>query len=430
MPDFQKCSPSVSPMVVRVARVLLGTFFLLGTSACFHRSLDDSVGKMTPLSSPAFSQKLATTAQAPWTLGNRIETLVNGDAFYPPMLQAIRDAKETITFETFAYVPGYVATDFTNALALKAQSGVKVHMILDAVGSDHLGKEHLDPLRASGVEIHFYQPYLTLNTKAMNNRTHRKILITDGRTAFTGGAGFADSWRGDARDENEWRDTQFLIEGPAVTQLQRCFLENWKKVSRTPLTGPGYFPPLSRKGSLRAHFVTDSPENHAHPIAHSMLAAINGAEKSLLLEQPYFIPDRTFRDAFARAVARGVEVKIIMASEKIDSKPCRHASQNYWAMLLSAGVKLYQFEPSMMHAKLLVADSRFSIIGSGNLDDRTFFLNDEVNLHVDSASFAREQTAIFEKDLKRSREITLDTLPQFLAPWPMRFGAWIASPHL
>ena len=413
-----------------VARLLLSLLFLLGTPSCFHRSLDASAEKTTPLSSPTFSRELAATAQSPWTECNRIETLVNGDAFYPPMLRAIREAKKTITFETFAYVPGQVATDFTNALVLKAREGVKVHMILDAIGSDHLGNEHLLPLRASGVEVHFYQPNLTLNTKAMNNRTHRKILITDGKIAFTGGAGFADPWRGEARNEEEWRDTQFIIEGPAVAQLQHCFNENWSKFSGRNLEGSDYFPQLPRKGSLRAHFVSDSPENHSHPIAHSMLAVINGAEKSLLLEQSYFIPNQTFRDALTRAVMRGVKVQIIMASEKIDSKPCRHASQNYWEELLQAGIKLYQFEPSMMHAKLLVADDRISIVGSGNLDDRSFFINDEVNLHVHSPTFARQQTVIFEKDLKRCREITFENLPDFLAPWHKRFGAWLVSPHL
>jgi len=413
-----------------VARVLLGSLLLLATPSCFHRSLDLSKVGNEPLSSAAFSRTLALTAQSPWTTGNRIKTLVNGEAFYPPMLAAIRSAKRSITFETFAYVPGHVATDFTNALVSSARKGVKVHLILDAIGSADLGKEHLDPMRASGIEVHFYQPYLTLNTKAMNNRTHRKILITDGKAAFTGGAGFADSWRGNARNENEWRDTQFQVEGPAVAQLQRCFVENWQKLSGTKIAGPEYFPTLTHRGPYRAHFVSDSPENHGHPIAHSMLAVIRGAEKSLLLQQSYFIPDRHFRKALAEARARGVTVKIIMASDKIDSKPCRHASQNHWRELLEAGVQLYQFEPSMMHAKLLVADARMTIVGSGNLDDRTFFINDEVNLHVDSADFARLQIEIFVDDLKRSREITLENLPDILAPWHQRFGAWLISQHL
>lgn len=413
-----------------VARIALSATLILGVPSCFHRSLDSSVGKDISISNPGFSDSIAKTAQTPWTEGNKIETLVNGDAFYPEMLQAIQDAKHSITFETFAYVPGQVATDFTNALVLKAQEGVQIHVILDAIGSADLGTSHLKPMRYHGIEVYFYQPYLTLNTKAMNNRTHRKILITDGRVAFTGGAGFANSWLGNARDESEWRDTQYRIEGPAVAQLQQCFNENWKKLNGKALNGPLYFPTHSSKGPFRAHFVTDSPENHRHPIAHSMLAVINAAEKSLVMEQSYFVPNRIFREALVRAAKRGVRIHIIVPSEKIDSKPTRHASQNHWAKLLRAGIRLYQFDPTMMHAKLLVADDRFTITGSANLDDRSFFINDEVNLHVDSSSFAREQTAVFQRDLERCREITLANLTSLLAPWHQRLGARLISPHL
>ena len=188
------------------------------------------------------------------------------------MLQAIHSAEKSITFETFAYVPGTIANDFTVALCERAKAGVQVHLIIDAIGSAKLGKSHLNPMRACGVQVHLYHPISSLK---WNRRTHRKILITDGKTAFTGGAGFADSWKGDARNAHEWRDTMYQIQGPAVAQLQTTFNENWNRLTGEKLSGPSYFPPLKSSGPLKASFIPDSPSDQRNPIAHGVLHAIN-----------------------------------------------------------------------------------------------------------------------------------------------------------
>lgn len=406
---------------------ILGLLPLLLFSSCAHRTVDASVGTASSILAPSFPGSLARAAKQPWTSGNQITTLANGDRFYPPMLKAIREARKTITFETFAYIPGTVANDFTVALCERAKSGVKVHLILDAIGSAKLNKNHLNPMRACGIEVHLYHP---LSSLRFNRRTHRKILITDGKLAFTGGAGFADSWKGNARNAREWRDTMYQIKGPAVAQLQKTFNENWHRLTSTRLTGPAYFPSLKRQGSLTAAFIPDSASDHRNPIAHSILHAINSAERSLLLEQSYFVPNPAFRKALLAATGRGVHISLLLPGPLIDSKPTRHASQNHWSRYLEAGIKMYQFEGSMLHGKLLVADENLTIIGSGNLDDRSFFLNDEVNLHVLSKSFAREQTQMFFRDLKRSRRITTENLNEVLAPLLKRILAEIIAPQL
>lgn len=406
---------------------LLGLLAAVAVSSCANRSVDSSVGKTIPISSPEFSDSLAKSAKQPWTSGNRITTFENGDAFYPPMLRAIREAKNTITFEAFAYVPGTVANDFTVALCERAKGGVKVHLILDAIGSAKLGKSHLKPMRACGVQVHLYHPISSLR---LNRRTHRKILITDGNLAFTGGAGFADSWKGDACNGQQWRDTMYQIQGPAVAQLQTTFNENWNRLTSESLTGPTYFPSLKKKGTLQAAFVPDSPSDDRNPIAHSVLHAINSTQRALLLEQSYFVPNATFRKALIRAAARGVNITLIVPGPLIDSAPTRHASQNHWGDYLDAGIGLHQFEGSMLHGKLLIADQKLTIIGSGNLDARSFFLNDEVNLHVLSERFARKQTEMFLRDLKRSRRITKGNLKEVLAPLPKRILAEAIAPQL
>ena len=282
-------------------------------------------------------------------------------------------------------------------------------------------------MRACGVQVHLYHPISSLK---WNRRTHRKILITDGKTAFTGGAGFADSWKGDARNAHEWRDTMYQIQGPAVAQLQTTFNENWNRLTGEKLSGPSYFPPLKSSGPLKASFIPDSPSDQRNPIAHGVLHAINSAQKSLILEQSYFVPNKTFRNALIAAANRGVQITILVPGPIIDSKPTRHASQNHWASYLNAGITLYQFEGAMLHGKLLIADEKLTIIGSGNLDDRSFFLNDEVNLHVLSQSFAREQSQMFYRDLERSRKITKENLGSILASPVKRFAAEIIAPQL
>lgn len=346
------------------------------------------------------------------------------------MLAAVKSARKSITFETFAFVDAPVTRRFSRALAEKAKAGIPVKMILDDVGSAKAGEGNVRLMREAGVELHFFHPINILRPQISNNRTHRKILVVDGKLAYTGGAGFAFAWSGDAHNEKHWRDTQYEIKGPAVSSFQKAFRENWFELTGENLKGTSYFPRLKPAGSMPVQVVHDSPWDKEHPIAHSVLAAINGSRKSLLLQQSYFVPNREFREALLKAASRGVKIEVMVPNHLVDSKPTRYASQNHWAGLLKGGIRIFQYETTMMHSKLLVADDRISIVGSGNLDDRSFFINDEINLHVDSKSFAREQTRMFRKDLSKCREITSLTLSKVLEPGYKRFFARFIESHL
>lgn len=407
----------------RVVSPALLLLCLLGTPSCFSTAVDSSVGLGIPVLSNRFPEELGKINSRPWIAGNEVRTLPNGDSFFPPMLEAVKKARRSITFETFAFVDAPITRDFAAALAAKAREGVAVHMILDKVGSRQAGKANVELLREAGVDLRFFHPINFLFPRLSNNRTHRKILVIDGGLAYTGGAGFALAWSGNAHSPKHWRDTQYELRGPAVTLMQESFSENWHELTGSQLQGSSYFPPLSPAGPYPVQVLSDGPFAEDQGIALSFLAAINGARKSLVMEQSYFVPNSDFRKALIRASARGVNIEILVPNHLVDSKPTRYASQNHWAGLLRSGIRIYQYEPTMMHCKLLVADGRFSIVGSANLDDRSFFINDEINLHVDSPEFAREQTAMFRRDLKSAREVTLENLPKILAPGYKRFFA-------
>lgn len=390
-------------------------------TSCFCTRLDVSSGKEVPVGSPAFQKEISEATRSPWVSKNAIRTLPNGDAFFPPMLEAVQGARKSITFETFAFVDAPVTRQFSRALAERAQSGVEVKVILDGVGSSNVGKANLYFMREAGVKIELYHPVNILRLRKTNNRTHRKILVVDGKVAYTGGAGFAFAWSGNADSEKHWRDTQYEIKGPAVRGFQDAFRGNWYGLTGKRIEGPSYFPKLGAAGRTDVQVVFDDPWNTENPVAQGYISAINGARKRLLLQQSYFIPNKRFRALFLAAAARGVKVEVIVPNHLIDSKPTRYASQNHWAELLRGGIRIYQYETTMMHGKLLVADGQFSIVGSANLDDRSFFINDEINLHVDSREFAREQTDMFRRDLKVCREITLVNLQSVLEPGYKRF---------
>jgi len=378
--------------------------------------VDSQIGLRTHDGAPSFAKSLAQVCQSPWLSGNHIRTLPNGDAFFPPMIQAIKEAKKTITFETFAFVDAPITREVTKALAAKASEGVAVHLILDQVGSRKAGEYNINWLTNAGVKFYYFNPLNLFAPKKSNNRTHRKILVIDGQVAFTGGAGFAHAWSGNAQSAAHWRDTQYEIKGPAVAEIQKSFAENWFELSGQKLGGPSYFPHLEPAGNDKIQVVSDGPNNKNHPIAHAYLAAINGARHSLMMEQSYFIPTTPFRNALIRAAKRGVRISILVPSEQIDSKPTRWASQNHWQTLLKQGIKIFEYQPTMMHAKLMVVDEKLSVIGSSNFDERSFFINDEINLHVDSTFFAQQQLQIIQEDLAKSREVTLANLPERLAP--------------
>ena len=357
---------------------------------------------------PQFARTMGVLLGPPLLEGNRIETLLNGDEIFPAMLAAIRGARRTITFETYIYWSGRVGKEFADALSERARAGVKVHVLLDWVGSQKIDEEMLDGMRAAGVEIKHYHALHWYTIDRLNNRTHRKILVADGRVAFTGGVGIADEWSGHAEDPKHWRDTHYRVEGPAVAHMQAAFNDNWVKVSGSVLDGDAYFPRLEPVGTHRAQMFKSSPDGGSESMHLMYLLSVASAAKTIDLAMAYFVPDELALRAIEDALARGVRVRIIMPGHNTDAKPVRRASRALWGGILRAGAEIYEYQPTMYHCKVLVVDGLWTSVGSTNFDNRSFRLNDEANLNVLDAAFAARQLADFEADLERARRITYE----------------------
>lgn len=368
---------------------------------------------------------------APFIGGNRVVTLNNGDQIFPAMLKAIRAAKRTITFETYVFEEGEVPRRFAEALAERARAGVKVHALLDAHGASKSRVYHR-MLRAAGVELELYTPALySLNLWRYNNRTHRKLLVVDGKVGFIGGVGIGDEWAGNADSPNHWHDLHYQVEGPVVAELQGAFIDNWLKSHRKLLHGPDYFPPLPPAGNLQGSVFYSSPQHGSRNVEIMLHLAISSAQHSLLIENSYFVPDPDLIESLAAAAHRGVRVQIILPNEYIDSTTVRRASHARWQRLLEAGVEIYEYQPTMTHTKLLIADGLFVSVGSANLDFRSLRINAEANLNILDRAFAAEQTRIFEADLRNSVRITGREHQQQLAgEAPMRLLETPITPQL
>jgi cardiolipin synthase len=340
--------------------------------------------------------------------GNRVETLINGDRIFPAMLAAIRSARRTICFETYIYWSGNVGREFAEALSERARAGVKVHVLIDWVGSQKMDKALLDGMAAAGVQIHKYHPLKWYTLDRVNNRTHRKFLVVDGVVGFTGGVGIADEWSGDAQDPQHWRDTHYRVEGPVVAQMQAAFADNWMKVSGDVLHGDAYFARAENRGPHLAQVFKSSIEGGAESTHLMYLLSIAAATESIDLAMAYFVPDEIALEALQAALKRGVKMRIIMPGHHTDSTIVRKASRALWGPILRAGAELYEYQPTMYHCKVLVVDGLWVSVGSTNFDERSFRLNDEANLNIYDREFAQRQRADFEADLKRSRRITYE----------------------
>jgi cardiolipin synthase len=340
--------------------------------------------------------------------GNKVETLLNGDQIFPAMLAAIRGAKKTITFETYIYWSGTIGKEFAHALSERARNGVKVHVLLDWVGSQKIDAALLDEMRAAGVAIEKYHPLAWYSLDRLNNRTHRKLLVTDGLIGFTGGVGIADEWSGNAQDPDHWRDTHYRVEGPAVAQMQAAFADNWTKVSGVVLHEEEYFPPIKPNGALYGQVFKSSTDGGSESMHLMYLLSIAAAKTSIDLSMAYFVPDELALDALEAALKRGVKVRIIMPGNKTDASLVRRASRSTWGRILEAGAEMYEYQPTMYHCKVLVVDGLWTSVGSTNFDSRSFRLNDEANLNIYDRQFAQRQIADFEADRKKSRRITYE----------------------
>ncbi len=348
--------------------------------------------------------------------GNEVVTLRNGDEIFPAMLKAIRGAKRSVDFETYIYWKGKVGREFAEALADRARSGVAVHVILDWQGTQKMDATSQQLMKAAGVELAeynplaWYKPNFWTSPSHINNRTHRKLLIVDGKVGFTGGVGIADEWDGHAQDAQHWRDNHYRVEGPVVAELQSAFLDNWLRTNGSVLHGNDYFPPLTSQGPYKAQTFKSSPKGGSESARLMYLMSISSATRSVRLANAYFLPDKLAIDTFVEAAHRGVKIEIIVPGSHIDQKAVRKASHNKWPQLLEAGVHIYEYQPTMYHCKYMIIDDIWVSVGSSNFDARSFRLNAEANLNVLNPTFAAAQTRVFEQDKANSKEITLESL--------------------
>ena len=374
-----------------------------------EKKVETEIEHLYPVEDPQFLRSMGLLMGPSILEGNKATELINGDRIFPAMLQAIRAAKKTVLFETFIYWSGDIGNEMAGALAERARAGLKVHVLLDWVGSSRGEDAIVDRMKSAGVEVRKYHPLTWYNLDRMNNRTHRKLLIVDGAIGFTGGVGIAPQWTGNAQDPDHWRDTHYRVEGPIVAQMQSVMLDNWSKATGKVLHGRDYFPPLQAAGEQSAQMFASSPNGGSESMLMMMLLAITAATRSIDIANAYFVPDDVTRRALVAAVKRGVRVRILVPGKYIDTATVRRASRGLWGELLEAGVQIHEYLPTMLHCKLMVVDGLMTSVGSTNFDVRSFRLNDEANLNIYDAAFAVRQTEVFEADLKQSRRVTLQT---------------------
>jgi cardiolipin synthase len=353
-----------------------------------------------------FRRALGILLGPPLVPGNKVTSLVNGEQIYAAMLDAIHTAQTNITFETFVFRDGIGAT-FVDALSSAARRGVQVHMLLDWLGSRTMDSNLLAAARTAGCELHLYHPPSWYHLGRLNNRTHRKVLVVDGRIGFTGGVGMGVEWYSGCNGLPPWRETHFRAEGPVVAQMQAVFVDNWIKTTGRVLHGAEYFPKLPACGDMDAQMFGSSPVGGSESMHLMVLLALTAAKTSIDIENAYFVPDKLTVEALCSAARRGVRVRIVVPGRYTDARVGRWAAQGLYGSLLESGIQIYEYQPTMMHCKVLVIDGVWSSVGSANFDDRSFRLNDEANLNVFSEELAGEQIRLIDADIAKSRRMVL-----------------------
>jgi cardiolipin synthase len=406
--------PLVVFAIISMVVVALLVFLIL-----FEPGLEYQVKPLgLPLDGKVFARVLGALADAEPHAGKRVEVLTNGDVFYEAELEAIRNAKQTIHLERYIFRGGdEIGRRYVDALAERARAGVKVKVVLDYIGSFTTWNELLAPLREAGACVEWYQPIRWYTFKRFNNRTHRDLLIVDGRIGFVGGAGVADWWATPTKKQPRWRDTMFRVEGELVTGLQATFAENWLESSGRVLAGGNDYFPECRKEEQPTNaaseigiVVNSSPSigrgTRARILFQVLLA---NAGKTIDITSPYFLPDRSARREMIRAVKeRGVRLRILVPGKHADHLLTRSAGRRRFGELLEGGAEIYEYTPSMIHAKVLIIDGLWSIVGTTNFDNRSFGINDEVNVAFQNVALADRLMQDFERDLSQSKQVTLE----------------------
>jgi cardiolipin synthase len=387
---------------------MLGLFTTLGCSNLTQeRRIREPIQVDYSIQSTEFRDSVGNLLGASMVEGNNVVELLNGDQIFGEMLKAMRTAQKTITHETFIWSSGKVSDSFVEVLSERAKAGVKVHVIIDAFGSNKLKKKDIKRMRDAGVQIHKYNSPVSLRFFRFNHRTHRKITVVDGRVGFIGGVCMADEWQGQGQAPY-WRDTHFRVEGPVVGQIQGVFIDNWLQVRSEILEGKDYFPNISDQGGMLAQCFKSGPREGSESARLTYLLAFAAAKKSIRIAHGYFVPDNMVRDAIIAARKRGVKVEIIFP-KKIDNMATRKATWATLGAFLDAGVKFYEFNTTLYHCKIVIVDDVWATVGSVNFDDRSMRINDEANLNVLDEKFAAQLIKTFEADKAQSSELLKET---------------------
>ncbi len=393
------------PTVLGVAAVSsLATVFISRNFFPSEKKVGHKIEADYACGDDTFKRTIGQLLGPPLLDGNHVTLLQNGDHIFPAMLDAIRSAKRTITFENFLWKDGAVTAAFAAALDERARAGVKVHFLQDALGCDDLHSPSIQLLRRSPVELEIFR-FMQVE---VNFRTHRKLLVVDGCTGFIGGVGIADDWLGDGETHGNWRDMHYLVKGPAVAQMQQAFMDNWLQTRTVLLHGDAYFPKEARAGEDLCQVFKSSAGEGSDSARLVLLVSIAAARKHIRIANAYFIPDDLCRQTLIEALQRGVKVEIINPGPDTDAQLVRAVGKARWKPLLEAGARFYEYQPARFHCKYFLVDDCWACVGSANLDNRSLSLNEEANLNVLDAKFVRAHTEIFEEDKRRSREVTLE----------------------
>jgi cardiolipin synthase len=355
-----------------------------------------------------FVHVLESTCQTHLQDGNRVHILTNADVFYPAMLAAIREARETINMECYIFKKGEVGDQFLEALCERANAGVRVTLVMDAIGSFGAYRKLRDPLRAAGGRVAAYQRFTWYRLSRLNNRTHRELLVVDGTVAFVGGAGIADWWLKPTDRKSMWRDTMARIEGPVVSDIQGVLSENWMECYGEILTGPETYKPHKPVGDVAAFAIKSSPADRSTTSRALFQTLVEGACRKVLISTPYLLPDKAFRAAIRRTVIRDVKIGVVVPGRRTDQRWVRLASRRMYGQMLDVGVRIFEYEPGMTHTKMLLVDDLWAVVGTTNFDNRSFEHNDEVNVAFRDERVTARLTEDFDRDCSNSREITLE----------------------
>jgi len=358
--------------------------------------------------------------------GNKIELLANGDEYFPAMLKAIGSAQQTVNFAAYILHSDEIGRQFRDAFCERAQAGVQVRLLLDGIGSGWgLDNSDVRLMKKAGCKFSYYHPTASWRVDRTNRRSHRRILVVDGKVAFTGSAGFARSWAGHAQDKDHWRDSQARIEGPLVGKLQSAFEEHWVKTFGETLSGAAQFPAVTPAGDLKAQVIASHSFSMA-PIPLLQATAFAAAEKRIWITNPYCTPTDNQVDLLVKAVQRHVDVRLMLPGVNNDQPLTKSAGRSAYGQMLQGGVKIFEYQPTMIHEKVMVVDGLFSMFGSSNLDARSSEINEELDVVVYDEKFGHEMEAIFEKDLQQSREYTLQDFKN--RSWWERTTEWFMLP--